>query len=242
MKLLLFITLSTLTLSLAMGEFNQSLIINTTGQPPLNNKQQTGFMDQVSKLVLNKVGYRLKTIMLPAERGLKNVNAGIDDGEMSRVRGIEKKYPNLIRINESIMKWEFVVFSKRKLKIRNWQDLSKYSVAFINGWKILEANVPSSTRVTKVRNGMQLFLLLARQRVDLIIYEKWGGLSYLQANSIKDIVMTKKPLAIKEMFIYLNVKHRSIVSSVAQAMSEIKQNGEYAKIYNRVLKPLEPKE
>jgi len=218
----------------------KEITLNTTGKPPLNTPQLTGFMDLVAKEAFRRIGYTLKTVQLPAERGLINVNAGLEDGEMSRINGLDKLYPNLIQVPEKIMDWEFVAFSSNKIILtQGWQSLLPYSVAFINGWKILEKNVPKKTDITKVRTPEQLFLMLSKNRADLILYERWGGLLYTTTNKIRTIKQQHPPLATKKMFIYLHKKHTALIPKLASALKKMKLDGSYKAFYNKVLAPLE---
>jgi len=110
------------------------LRLNTTGQPPLNTETQKGFMDDVATEAFRRIGITLQTSLLPAERGLKNSNNGSIDGEMSRVKGLDKVYPNLVRVPEKIMDWEFVVFSPKAIDLGvGWGALSGKLVSHING-------------------------------------------------------------------------------------------------------------
>lgn len=214
------------------------LTLNTTGVPPLNTLDKKGFMDRVSFAAFKRIGIRLETVKLPAERGLKNVNAGREDGEMSRIAGLEKKYPNMIRVPETIMDWEFHAFSNREIKLADWTSLKPYEVAFINGWKILEANIPEETHITKVKNSEQLFNLLMNKRTDLIIYERWGGLLIIKDRKLSDTKIVQPPLAVRKMYIYLHKKHKELVPKLAQALKQLKTDGTYQKIYNETLAPL----
>jgi len=220
--------------------YAETLRFNTTGKLPLNTPEQTGFMDIVTKEALSRIGIQLVTVHLPAERGLKNANAGIEDGEMSRIAGLEKVYPNLIRVPEKIMDWEFYAFSSKNITLNgNWESLESYSVAFINGWKILENNVPTNVLVTKVKNPDQLFGLMIKRRADVILYERWGGLKFIQEKKLVDVKILEPFLAKREMFIYLHKKHESIVPRLALALRDMKQDGSYEKIVNQVLDPLD---
>ena len=179
--------------------------LNIVGQQPLNTSEQMGFKDEVSREAFRRIGYELHTVRLPAERGLKNSNQGLISGEMSRVKGIDKKYTNLIRVPEKIMDWEFVAFSYKPTSLTGgWNDLSGKAVSHINGWKILEKNIPSTAEITKTGNADSLFNLLRRKRTDFAIYERWGGRYLLNKMSMGEVGVCKTPLAIKEMFIYLN--------------------------------------
>ena len=213
--------------------------LNTTGQPPLNTNLQTGFMDEVATEAFARIGYTVETTRLPAERGLKNTDKGLVDGEMSRVKGLDKIYKNLVRVPEKIMDWEFVAFSHKPISmVQGWNSLSGKSVAYINGWKILEKNIPANTDVRKTENAEKLFKLLARKRTDYAIYELWGGRYLLKELSLEGVKLCQPPLAVKEMFIYLHKKNIALVPKLSAALLSMKKDGSYQKLANKHLKPL----
>ncbi len=212
------------------------LVFNITGQPPLNTPAQDGFMDDVSREALKRIGYQLVIIRLPAERALRSANSGFIDGEMSRIQGLDKIYSNLIRVPEKIMDWEFFVFSKKQINLQNgWHSLENKSVAFITGWKILENNVPKTAAITKTKNSQQLFTLLQKDRADFIIYEHWGGKYLSNKLQLDNVVLQVPALAKKEMFMYLHKKHAALVPQLSQALSEMKKDGSYQGLVNKHL-------
>ena len=220
--------------------YANEIILNATGSPPLHTAEQTGFMDLISTEAFRRIGIQLKTVQLPAERGLKNANAGIEDGEMARIKGMEKLYPNLVRVPEKIMNWDFVAFGQKQIDLSNgWFSLTPYSVAFINGWKIYEKNVPPNIEKIKVKTPVQLFSILIKNRIDLILYERWGGLLYIKKNRLKSIKIQSPPLATREMFIYLHKKHKKLVQQLATALKTMKQDGYYQRMIKQILIPLE---
>lgn len=217
----------------------QTLRLNTTTKWPLHSAEHTGFLDKLVGQMLQEIGYNLETVELPAERGLINVNAGLEDGEMNRVGGIENLYPNLIPIPGKLMDIEFIVFSRLPIDLnKGWSSLENKTVAFLNGWKILELNVPESAEITKVKNPDQLFNLLKNGRTDYIIYIRWGGLYLLDKMGMKDVVLHQPPLAKKEMFMYLHKKHKRLVPGLAKALASMKADGTYDKLVEKHLSPV----
>jgi len=214
----------------------QTLVLSAVGQPPLNTESHDGFMDEVTREAINRIGYQLEITMLPAERSLRSSNEGLIDGEMSRVEGMEKLYPNLVRVPEKIMDWEFCVFSKKPITIKDgWSSLSDKNVAFITGWKILEKNVPRAAVITKTRNAVQLFTLLKVNRADYVIYERWGGHRILKTLQINDVKSRRPFLASKEMYIYLHKKNQALVPRLSQAIASMKKDGSYERLVKKHL-------
>ncbi len=213
-----------------------TLVINAVGQPPLNTKTHDGFMDEVAREALKRIGYQLEVEQLPAERGLRNANNGLIDGEMGRIKGLDNIYHDLIRVPEKIMNWEFCIFSEKPIDLqKGWASLEEKNVAFINGWKILEKNVPKSATITKTRNSQQLFSLLKRNRTDFIIYERWGGNAVVKELQLDEIKLQRPFLASREMFIYLHKKHKALVPRLASALVEMKKDGSYDRLIKRHL-------
>lgn len=236
-KLRFYLFTTVLILFTSSIHAENTLVFNVTGQPPLNTPAHDGFMDEVTREALKRIGYKLVINRQPAERGLRSINSGKIDGEMSRIRGIEKIYPNLVMVDEKIMNWDFVVFSEKDIQLANgWNSLEKKNLAFINGWKILEKNVPASAVITKVKNSSQLFTLLKKGRVDYVIYEHWGGHKEIDLLKLKNIRLRKPELASKEMFIYLHKKHASLAPKIAAALKGMKQDGSYQKLEKKYLK------
>ena len=214
----------------------ETIVLNVTGKPPLSDSMQNGFMDRIVYEAFKRLNLKLETVQLPAERALINTNNGIIDGEMSRVAGLSKKYNNLIQVDEKVMDWEFVVYSNKNITLNSgWHSLIPYSVSIINGWKILEKNVPPGVELTKVKNTEQLFGMLKLKRSDLIIYEKWGGKYYLKTHNITGVKLIAPPLIVKGMFIYLHKKHRKLAIKLAKTLKNMKSDGTYQKIMSKTL-------
>ena len=77
----------------------------------------------------------------------------------------------------------------------------------------------------------QLFRLLNLKRIDVALYERWLGLALLRQQDIKDVRMLEPILANKEMFIYLHRRHAALVPKLAAALSAIKAEGLYQRLY-----------
>jgi len=219
-----------------------NIVLNTAFGPPVSNDSQTGFADQVITEAFRRIGYQLETIRMPAERALINANRGIDDGDLARVAGLETKYPNLIRVPESYLSIDMVLFSKKKPEfiVNGWESVKSHSLAIISGWKIMETNfarLGNSVEIIKTDNIEQSIALLKKNRVDFIAYSNWSGLEYLKSRNIGDIKLLKPPLAQPTFFVYLHKKHEDLVPKLANAIREMKQDGTIKTMFEKILKP-----
>jgi len=221
----------------AEGDKTPTLIFNSASEDPLSNSMNSGFIDQLLHIAAARSGFNIKRVQLPAERALRDVNSGKLDGEFIRVDGMEKKYPNLIKVDEKIMDLDFVVFSRQIIDTaKGWESLEPYNVTFLSGWKIIESNIPANTRITKVNLPQQLFHMLYKKRTDAIIYERWAGLNILTNDPrYHGIKIRMPPLATRPMYCYLNKNHADLVDILAQSLKEIKRDGTYKKLYDTTL-------
>lgn len=202
------------------------LIINTNGGIPYTTADFKGSDDLIVKEALRRIGREVKFIILPSARALANANQGLDDGNYPRIAGLTNTYPNLVRVPEMIRHSLFVAFAKKpEIRIRTWADLKPYRVGLITGWKIFETKTPKEARISKVGNAEQLFRMLAAERIDVGLYERFKGLGTIEKLGLKGIRGLAPPLAVKEMFLYLHKRHRALVPKLAAALKGMKADG-----------------
>jgi len=238
-KLVLMVGLVWMGFISSTATARETLVLAISSGPPYFNKEGTGFSNLLEREALNRVGYDVRFDTLSGERALLYANQGISDGEGDRVKGMQKLYPNLIRVDEPTVNWEFVAFSlQHNIAIEGWQSIKQYSVGLINGWKILERNTKDVRVQTKVKDIDILFTLLKNKRADLVLMEAWQGLHYLSQHPITGVKILTPPLATKEKYMYLHKKHSKIAPKIATALREMKKDGTYKMFFDQVFAPL----
>lgn len=164
-----------------------------------------------------------------------NANDGIDDGVAMRVKGLEKDFPNLIRIEEKVIDNDFVAYSiSESFATSGFDSLRPYQVAYITGWKVFEDAVLPGTAVTRTQNAEQLFSLLANGRADVVLFERWQGSHLVRERKLPARAL-EPPLVRTEMFMYLHKKHAMLVGPAAKALQAMKADGSYQRIVARTL-------
>jgi len=213
------------------------LVLTAGVLAPYTTPDRQGFLDQLMAAVFHELGLEAELLIYPTatERGMRNANEGVDDGLAMRVAGLERQYPNLIRVPEPVAFNDFVAMSiKYRFATTGWDSLLPYEVSYILGWKVFEQNVPTAKERTLVRDAEQLFTLLARDRTDVVLYERWQGLALTQAMGLQ-VQVLEPPLVRTPMYIYLHKKHAALVPRVAQALVKLKRNGTYDRIHDATL-------
>lgn len=207
------------------------LTLNDASEPPFTTADGKGFLDVVAGEAFRRAGVQLRLVRLPAERGLINANAGTDDGDLARIAGLETQYPNLIRVPEKLIDWEFTAFSKKASLSTSWDALRARPVGHIRGWKIYEKQLAGAPSVVTADDSAQLFRQLQLNRIEVALYERWLGLSLLKRMDIKGIAPLEPPIAKREMYIYLHKRHAALVPKLADALRAIKAEGMYDRLY-----------
>lgn len=229
-KLLLFLALF-LGLSFAARADKPSITVSTNNTP-LDRQA----LHDLSKEAFRRIGVDFKLVSLPSERSLHSANLGEVDGEGLRIAGLSGQYPNLVQVPERYIGISFVAFA-RDATIRldqGWESLKPHRVAFINGWKMFEANASGARGVSKVDKPEQMFLMLDSGRVDLALYTRTDGVALARSMGLGAIAPLAPALKDVDMFLYLHKKHESLVPRLAQALREMKADGSY----NRILTAL----
>ena len=241
-RLYIFILLLTITAFFSHTTYacaEGKLAIGTAYKVLLSTPSQDGMLDLIAKEAFYRLGMEIEVPYFPTERSLKMADGGLTDGELNRVAGMEKNYPNLVRVDENMMDFQFVGFALQQppLMEGKWENLKLYQVGFIKGWKILEANIGDYPNITLFHSAEALFQGLVRGRVDIIIYGKLIGLAVMKELGINNVTVLQHPFASKKMYMYLHKKHRSTAPAVADALSQMKRDGVYDEIVSKALMP-----
>lgn len=217
----------------------------TAARPLIVN---TGFTPPVSTLfgeILQELGRRIDREIrfqeMTAERSLMLVNAGVDDGECCRIPGVVlNEYPNLVLVPESVFRVQFVAFSKKaEHRIRNWGDLRPYSVATVNGWKILVKNIGRirPARFTVLNDAEAMFKMLELDRIDIATLGRLSGLDVIRRLGLKDVRVLEPPLAERDLFLLLHRRHAALLPPIRKALRDMKADGTLRRLIAELASP-----
>jgi len=230
-SLVIFFSLTTICIA------SPALIITTSVAPLVADKNGNGIYSLLLQEAFSRINQEIEIVQLLAERALMNADSGLTDGDFPRISGLEKLYPNLIRVPEKLSDYEFVAFSKHQKKtMYSWDALQPYDVAIVRGWKILEKNIVNYNSLIRTKDQKLLFDLLVNDRVDIVVYSRIAGNAYIRSQGLEGVIVAlEPPLAIREMHLYLNKKHEQLIEPLSNALREMRKDGTYTKINNRVM-------
>lgn len=179
-----------------------------------------------------KLGTSTQFTPLPSSRSLVNANHGLSDGEIARIKGINKRYKNLMRVPIPIMTSGIYALSLKKLPVEDWKDISQYKIAYRRGIQIIKNALDEHKIQSSVVNkDLELMHFLLRGRTDIILQDKGlaiASLTQLQAEGveIRSIQFLEPPLMEVNLYHYLNKKHQPLLQGISQVLKDMKKSGE----------------
>ena len=213
-----------------------ALVLGTSYYEPITTPNKDGTLD----LVYQELSRRLDmTITIDqhetAERVLVNANSGLSDGDVGRVAGLEKRYPDLIKIPVPIYHYEMVVLSKKvNFKVSGKESIIPYHIGVPRGWKILESIAEGAHDVTVVETADQLFTMLDKDRIEIALFEKSQAMHVLKKMGLKEIKLLKPNLLEGDWYLYLNKKHKDLIPKITTELLKMQEDGTIKRINEKI--------
>ena len=216
-------------LSAVYGNENK-FYISTSYKNLLSNPEKSGMLDRIMDEAFRRIGLEAEIVFTSTEKSLVDVNAGLLDGELNRVAGMEKEFPNLLRVPEPNMTMHFVAFAKQDFQIDGWESIRNLYIGIVKGWKILEQNTTGFPHRTLVPSETELFTMLHKDRLDVALYSKLTGYAALEELNYDEIIHLEPPLVSRKMHLYVHKRHADLVPKIADALRSMKDDGSYERI------------
>jgi hypothetical protein len=191
-------------------------------------------LESVYVEALSRLGVSVSFIgCTPAACG-KYVTSGKADGELARAAVYEEIYPELLRVEESILEIRASVFSAdAKLKLDNWDDIieSDNRVAYMTGNYLIHQKLKgkiSTRNMVHVKHWTEGLDKISNQQADIYIG--------VESTVLQDIKQNQRPihligqLEVVEVFPYFNKKHKTLAKSLAEKLREMKKDGTLKKL------------
>lgn len=220
----------------SQAQSQEEIVLSTIQRNPISTDTQTGMADRIAIEAFRRAGLKAVIRKIPARRALMNANNGMHDGDLARIAGVTKRYPNLLPVPEITWVAEIVAFAKNKqLTTPDWDSLNQRQTAYIRGWVVFEKNVAQTDMVFKVVTPEALFNVLKMDRTELALYEKKMGFGVIDEMQLQDIHSLKPALTIEPIYIYLHKRHKKSIPKIAAAIREMKADGSYEQILRETL-------
>jgi polar amino acid transport system substrate-binding protein len=225
-----------LTSSLAQAEV--TLRLGNSRYPPIVTASHDGVIDQIYQELSRRLGIKIIIDQVESgERVLINANSGIDDGDVGRGPGLEKRYPNLVIVPVPVYHYQMAVFSRNvDFHVAGAESIKPYDIGILRGWKILEDITRGARSVTSVESGEQLFTMLDKGRIEIAVFEKSQALAILNKMKISGIKLLKPSLLEGDFYLYLHKKHQELIPAITKELKNMQKDGTIKRITEAALK------
>ncbi len=183
-----------------------------------------------------RINIKLRVEYVPATRALLMANEGAADGEVCRIKGINKEFTNLVRVDPSYISMQSNVFTKDlKFTVEGWHSLKPYKIGIHRG-HIYAENATRGFDVTSVAHDEQLLLMLDSGRLDMAIIVMIDGLMGIKnLNLERRIKIIEPPISNIPLYLYLHKKNVHLISKIGTSLREMIEKGRTKEIIKEFL-------
>mgnify|MGYP001942286155 CR=1 FL=1 len=175
-----------------------------------------------------EIGYKLNFNVIPAQRALTEANNGRLDGVMNRIKGLEKKHPNLVRIATPICTNTYSLYMLKNNKLSSTGELVDLALGIKKGNTPLE-KVFGKLKPYKTTSYQQLISMLITHRLDVIAMNEAAFANAIRSKkyptSIEDIVPVDYPFPINYGYHYLHKKHLDLIPLIGKKLANLESSG-----------------
>ena len=185
-----------------------------------------------------RIGIEAVVRHYPGKRSVFISNRGDSDGELYRVAGMNKDYPNLLMVPVPIDNFDGMVFTKQtEFTVNGWESLKPYKVGVRRGIRFSDEGTGSVEGIylETVSSNKQLFLMLEEGRVDIIVIARLNGLQMQQNFKIPGIRSLEPPIESYPLYHYLHKKNSHLMPEITAALQEMEKEGLIKKIRDQII-------
>lgn len=202
-----------------------------------NQGSQTHSLAQgIVQEVYAELGIDVEFQQYPAMRGVVLANAGTVDGDVARIDGIERSYPNLIRVPTPIFQLRAYAYGlDERISVDDWSDLQGLRVGIIYGVEYMEVGTRGIERERYQRFDAMFNALFAR-RIDVAISSRpqVAEISVINQDQTK-LHILGRPLRDAPLYHVLHKKHGELVSRVDRQLRSMQETGRLDELYQSLL-------
>lgn len=195
--------------------------------------------EAVLKKAYAKIGVEFSVDWLPPKRSLMLADAGITDGELSRIEASIEYCSNLIMVKTPVNFIDGVVFSKSAtVEVNGWKSLQPYLIG-INKGTIFAEQGTKGMNIQFASSFKSLFKMLDKDRVDLIVAPKSIGLYQIAKHRLQGIVVNQPRLVRLNLYHFLHRRHAGLAIELEEVLKRMHDNGQIEAIRNQFIAELE---
>ena len=183
-----------------------------------------GFIERVLTDAYAQVGAAPEIRTYPVARSIEMANEGITDAEAWRGPGLDRDYPNLIRVPEPILTLEYRAYTLEKpFPGRDWDSLRGHRVCVNLGEKLIEDRTHDLPR--ELAHGVDAALkMLKAGRCDVVLSNQFAWLA-MDHSDLGTFCVGAAAIETIPLYHYVNRRHADLVPGLASAFKTLRGNG-----------------
>ena len=176
-----------------------------------------------------RLGVPIKFMKLPGKRALEFTNEGQTDAEMHRIKGLEGRYPNLIRIKTPYIETHNSIFVlKGRPGIDGWHNLKGLKMGFRRGLKAAEILAEAHHIIPVQTIGIAESLkMLSLGRVDAVFDNVTVAKEMMNLLKINNVIEVKNLTSQVDLYHYIHRKHGHLATQLNDVFLKMKQEGKF---------------
>jgi len=177
--------------------------------------------------VYESMGITISVEASPAKRAEQLASSGKTDGEILRVWSYGVDNPSVIRVPTPYYSLRTMAFVKEgsDVVINNTNDLKKYRLAKVRGFKHTDRITKDIDGVFVLDGSQQMMRFLDNERADIALTSLLNGLLTLKRMDMSNIVAYEKPLAELHLYHYVHEKNADLIPLIDQKFKQMKADG-----------------
>ncbi len=205
---------------------NKNIVTLTRVENNKANLMATKILEEAYR----RIGYKVNTVALPAERSISMANSGEFDGLVVRTNLLEKKlkkkYPNLVMVPAKVSYLDLSVYSKDlSLTATEMADLKHKTVGVLLGNKWL-SSLTRGFNTVQAPGIESLFLMLDRDRFEVLLFPKIIGSDVINRLGLNNIVINNPSIKQLDIHHYLHKKNVELVPKLSSILEQMEQKNE----------------
>jgi hypothetical protein len=181
--------------------------------------------------IYKRAGIAISARNMSSKRSLAQTSRGQMDGEILRIKSVEKHYPTLIRIPTAVYHIQTQLFTAQEnLSNQEINDQLWISNKFATVSGVLHSEQlvkkHNIQNVQKLVDLKQMLTFVSLGRADIGITSRLNGLRYLNQHPKCRFRILNQPLKTQALYHYLHQKHRLLVPVINSIIQEMYISGE----------------
>ena len=210
---------------------DHGLIFSTQPIAPYSMADKTGFFDVLFQELGRRAGFKVMVVQQPDKRSLDLTNRGVNDADGPRIPGLERQYPDLVRVDEPLLMAELVAFARKGTRYADWNDLAGRQAALPVNWSLPEGKLPQSAQIVEVMSSHQGMAMLDVGRIDAAMTLLRVGRREIARHQFTHVDPDPPVLYRQPLYLYLHRKHVALIPAITEALRAMKEDGTWDRLH-----------